>query len=309
MSNQIQIKVEELNALKTTQIVDNENVEKKFIYMYNAIWGSETGEQIYNREKFNFNKLLTETPALQECTKISLLGCFLDIAVNGLSLDNSGRPQCYLIPRNVKVKTSNGDMWEKRAGLTISAYGEVYMRQRAGQIRYADNPVIVYEGDHFRPILNANGAKAVEYQGAFPRKSEKPVAAFIRIVRNDGSVDYSWMMESDWKRLSTFSAKQNKGNANALYTSNNGLIDPGFLENKMIKHAFDAYPKVRTGNYTLMETTQEEPVIDYGLVSTDENTINEPVQQIAPTPFEEEPDVQPETTVIIEPSVNEDPLF
>ena len=47
----------------------------------------------------------------------------------------------------------------------------------------------------------------------------------------------------------------------------------------MIKHAFDAYPKVRTGNYTSMETQQEEPVIDYGLV--DEEKVNEPVQSVA----------------------------
>lgn len=276
MSNAIQIKVEELSALKPTQIVENEKVEQKFISMYNAIWGTDMGEQIYNREKFHFNKLLTETPALQECTRLSLFGCFLDMAVNGLSLDQSGRPQCYLIPRNVKVRNQTGDIWEKRAGLSVSAYGELYMRQRAGQIKYADNPVIVYEGDNFRPIIR-NGAKFVEYEGAFPRKSDKIVAAFIRIVRNDGSVDYSWMMETDWKRLSTFSAKQNKGTANSLYTSSGGSIDAGFLENKVIKHAFDAYPKVRTGNYTIMETQQEEqPVIDYGLV--DEDNVNEPVQ-------------------------------
>ena len=112
------------------------------------------------------------------------------MAVNGLSLDQSGRPQCYLIPRSAKVKTANGDMWEKRAGLTVSAYGEVYMRQRAGQVRYVDNPVVVFEGDKFRPIIGVNGAKSIEYEGAFPRKSNKPVAVFIRIVRNDGSVDY-----------------------------------------------------------------------------------------------------------------------
>ena len=93
---------------------------------------------------------------------------------------------------------SQGEVWEKRLGLKISAYGEVYMRQRAGQIRYADNPVIVYEGDAFRPIIK-NGAKFVEYEGAFPRLSDKPVAAFIRIVRNDGSVDFM----DDGDRLET----------------------------------------------------------------------------------------------------------
>lgn len=281
--NNIQIKVDELNKVHPLNLVETDKVEQKFVYMYNAIWGNDMGEQIYNREKFYFNKILAENPSLQECTRISLVGCFFDVAVNGLSLDQSSRPQCYLIPRNVKIKTPNGDVWEKRAGLTVSAYGEVYMRQRAGQIRYADNPVIVYEGDKFRPIIS-NGTKVVEYEGAFPRKSNRIVAAFIRIVRVDGSVDFSWMMETDWIRLSAFSAKQNKGSANSLYTSNNGSIDSGFLENKMIKHAFDAYPKVRTGSYTTMETL--EPVIDYGFAS--ENEENEPKSEDEHTPFGEE---------------------
>ena len=48
----------------------------------------------------------------------------------------------------------------------------------------------------------------------------------------------------------------------------------------MIKHAFDAYPKVRTGKYTMMATEQEdEEVIDYGIV--DEEKVNEPVQSVA----------------------------
>ena len=38
MSNIIEIKVEELNALPATKIVENENVQTKFIQMYNAIW-------------------------------------------------------------------------------------------------------------------------------------------------------------------------------------------------------------------------------------------------------------------------------
>lgn len=47
----------------------------------------------------------------------------------------------------------------------------------------------------------------------------------------------------------------------------------------MIKHAFDAYPKVRTGKYTMMATEQEdEEVIDYGIV--DEEKVNEPAQTV-----------------------------
>lgn len=296
MSNQIQIKVQELNQLAPTQIVDNPKVEQKFVQMYNAIWGSEMGEQMYNREKFNFNKLLQENPDLQECTKISLFGCFLDMAVNGLSLDQTGKPQAYMIPRSRRVKDGNTERWEKRAAVHVTAYGEVYMRQRAGQIKYCDNPVIVYEGDVFSVGLE-NGVKKITYQAAVPRKSNKIIAAFLRIVRNDGSEDYHWMMESDWQRLAGFSAKQNKNRgANALYTSNNGQIDAGFLENKLTKHAFDVYPKVRAGNFTAFETIQDpEPEIDYGIEDVEAEVVDDSFDAPAQDP-EPLKVVQPEVT-------------
>ena len=46
----------------------------------------------------------------------------------------------------------------------------------------------------------------------------------------------------------------------------------------MIKHAFDAYPKVRTGKFTVFETQEEPQEIDYGL-----ENIQEP-QEIQPQP-------------------------
>lgn len=289
MSNQIQIKVEELNALPAIQIVENANVEAKFVQMYNAIWGVQTGAQIYAKEVFNFQKVLSENPAVADCTKMSLFGCFLDMAVNGLSLDPTGRPHCYLIPRSNKTgyKDQNGkDVYENRASVSITGYGELIMRMRAGQIRYADNPVIVYEGDTFSIDLD-RGVKKITYSAAIPRKSTKVIGAFIRIMRLDGSEDYQWLLEGDIERLKHFSEKSNSywdaaarqrvpGKANALYTSNNGQIDPGFLENKMIKHAFDAYPKVRIGKFTQLDTQQEpEQVIDYGI----EDTIGEVIDE------------------------------
>lgn len=312
MSNIIQIKVEELNALPATKIVENEGVQSKFIQMYNAIWGSQMGEQIYHKEVFNFQKVLRENPSVAECSKMSLFGCFLDMAVNGLSLDNTSHPHCYLIPRNVKTghKDERGyDIYEKRASVSVTGYGELTMRMRAGQIRYADNPVIVYEGDIFSISLD-NGVKKITYSAAIPRKSSNVIGAFIRIVRCDGSEDYQWLLEGDIQRLAKFSAKNNsyykngqrvEGKANELYSSNNGGIDPGFLENKMIKHAFDAYPKVRTGKFTVMATDQEEDIIDYGIVT--EDGLNEPqpaIEEQAPTPFGEDRQLEEPTPVSVE---------
>ena len=138
MSNQIQIKVAELNQLNPLILADDNRVEQKFILMYNAIWGTDQGVQIYEKEKFNFRKILQDKPELQRCTPLSLYGCFLDIAVNGLSLDPTGRPHCYILSRNTKTgyKDQQGnDIYEQRAYLSISGYGELVMRQRAGQVR------------------------------------------------------------------------------------------------------------------------------------------------------------------------------
>jgi hypothetical protein len=276
-NNNVQVKLEELNSLTPIQIVENQKVENKFVQMYDAIWGSNMGMQIYHKEVFNFQKLIKDKPDLALCSKLSLYGCFLDMAVNGLSLDSTSHPQCYLIPRSVKTgyKDQNGrDIYERRANVSVTGYGELMMRMRAGQIRYADNPVVVYEGDTFAINLD-HGLKRLTYSAAIPRKSSKIIGAFIRIVRTDGSEDYQWLLEGDIKRLAGFSEKNNsyydktghyvQGKANRLYTSQNGGIDPGFLENKMIKHAFDAYPKVRTGKYTLMETEEDNQEIDYGI--------------------------------------------
>lgn len=211
----------------------------------------------------------------------------MDIAVNGLSLDPTGRPHCYILPRSTKTgyKDNNGsDIYELRAYLSITGYGELVMRQRAGQVRYVDNPVVCYEGDTFSPGL-IDGVKTVTYQAACPRKSNKVIGGFLRIVRTDGTVDWHWMMEGDIKRLEAYSFKNNQkwnpqtrqkeGKANALYTSSEGGIDPGFLESKLIKHAFDGYPKVRTGQFSSFETQEEPQEIDYGL---EETTVIQPNQ-------------------------------
>lgn len=288
MSTAIQVKVEELNKLAPMELVENSKVEQKFIQMYNSIHGTDMGVQMYHKEVFNFQKILQENPALQECSKMSLYGCFLDMAVNGLSLDPTGRPHCYMLPRKSKTghKDQYGkDIYENRASVSVTGYGELVMRMRAGQIKYADNPVVVYEGDTFSISLD-HGVKKITYSAAIPRKSNRIIGAFIRIVRNDGSEDYQWLLEGDIERLAGFSARSNsywdsnsrkrvEGKANALYSSNGGQIDPGFLENKMIKHAFDAYPKVRIGKFTQMQSVEDpEPAIDYGVEETEATVVD-----------------------------------
>lgn len=274
----------ELQDMKAADVVRHETVRNQFINVYNSIW-KEGGEQAYEREAIYFNRQMRDNAALRSCTATSVFFSFIDLAVRGLSLAPGSQALCYLIPRSCKVgvDAQGKDIWEKVCNLTISGYGELVMRARAGQIRHADNPVIVYEGDRFE-YGEQDGHKFVNYVCAVPRKSNKIVACFIRITRADGSTDYSVMTEGDWTRLQNYSAKNNRyfdkthgqwvEKPNSLYTADEGGIDPGFLMAKCIKHAFRTYPKINIGKGTVLESdlTAEDPGFDpYAGVADEDN--------------------------------------
>jgi recombinational DNA repair protein RecT len=255
-----------LQQTPASKIPSLPQVEKKFIDLVMKIQRQDksVAEAIFHAETFHYLKLINENQSVRECEPLSLYGCFVDMAVNGLSFDPS-KKLCYIMPGNVNVGSKDTPQWVKRASLAVSPYGELAIRQRDGQIKYADNPVIVYEGDVFKPFVGEDGQKRVQYEMNI-NHGTTIVGAFIRLVRHDGTSDVHWLLKEDILRLSGYSARKNKGNANALYSSQNGGIDPGFLGAKMIKHAFKSYPKVKIGGSFAVEdpamTEQEE--VDYG---------------------------------------------
>lgn len=289
MSN-IQITLDALNNMQPLEIVEAPVVREKFIQIYDTLWGAGTGVVAYERESRYFNALLRDKDGgkLMNATKFSIFTAFIDLAVCGLSLEPGTRALCYLMGRNINVGTKEHPQWEGRLVLTISGYGELVNRARCGQIQYADNPVVVYENDEFS-FSERNGQKSIDYTAHFPHTGQKIVAVFMKIVRNDGSVDYAVMYEEDWQRLAGYSLKQNQrydkrtqqwtGNANELYSANGGQIDTGFLIAKCIKHAFKTYPKVRIGRGTELQTQQidDNPNLE----------INDDLYGFTPTPSEE----------------------
>lgn len=264
-----QVHLEQLPALK---LVDDERVHNKFVNIFNTVHGRQAGEQTYEIEKFHFTKQLTENPVLQECTKLSLYGVFIDVAVQGLSFDPT-KKLCYIIPYNMNAGTKDNPKWEKRASLNISPYGELYLRQASGQIRSAENPEVVYAGEEFSVTSGPNG-KVVTHSWKYPRPEGEIVACYFKFIKADGTIDYGFMDLRDMDRLKAFSAKKNNGKANALY-GEGGKVDKGFLIAKTIKHAFKAYPKVKLkGQFSQLESDKEEvEEIDYGL-NTDVVPIN-----------------------------------
>ncbi len=278
------LSLNDINQMKPIALLDDERVKKRFVNLFMNLHktGEDEAENFFETEKYNFIRIISESEHLQQCTPFSIYGCFLDVARLALSLERGSQPLLYVLWGNAKV----GDKWEKRASLEVSPYGELVLRMQAGQIAYADSPVIVYEGDTFRPIVNEKGQKICVYEAAIPRKSKNIIGAFIRLTRPDNSFDFYYMLPDDIERLKNYSHKKNKGKTNALYSSNDGQIDSGFLAAKVIKHAFKTFPKVRIGQFSKLQ--DEAQAIDYGL--------DEPIpQQERPVaPSFEQPREQPD---------------
>ncbi len=277
--SKINLTVEQINKLEPQDIVANDFVRDKFIQIYEAMWTPATGisgEAAYERESRNFSRIIGEKEDIRKnCTRFSIFTAFLDVAISGLSLDAGTRAQAYLLSRSIVVDSyldaqgNKKNKYETQCVLTISGYGELVYRARVGQIRHADNPVIVYAEDEFE-FGERNGNKFVNYTCRLPHTSGNIIACFMKITRADGTPDYAVMLPEDWSRLAGYSARQNrkwdeqnrrwvKGDPNALYgkqSDNTYRIDPGFLVAKCIKHAFKSYPKARVGRATQFESQQ-----------------------------------------------------
>lgn len=316
--SKVNVSAQHIAALKPMKIVTDELVRQRFIDLYGALWGESTAEATYEREAIHFNRLLADSANLKNCTPISIFIAFIDLAVCGLSLEPGVRALAYLQPRGYKTSkkdTEGKDIYEQRCTLTISGYGELIQRTRAGQIRHADNPVIVYEGDGFS-FTDHNGTKSVEYTLNINHNSQRPVACFMRITRADGSIDYAVLLEEDWRRLAGYSGKANikwvngqrVETPNALYTSGEGnRIDSGFLMAKCIKHAFKTYPKLRIGKGTAYEADETPRQEDdfYGMSGDDQ----QPATPVREESFAPAPNTSAGVTVDPSQSENDDETF
>ena len=255
--------VQKIEQSSPAQLANIPEVADRFQHIYTVMNGGDHSKAAVKceAEKFHFMKLIQDKPDLAACTKLSLYGCFLDMAVNGLSFDPSMK-HAYVVSFNTNVGGRDNPKWEKRATLMISGYGELQMRTRQGQIKYADNPVLVYEGDVFS-CGTRNDKPFLDHVAAFPRKTDNIIACYIRLERPDGSVDYKVLSIEEVMKLKKFSKDPNS----KAWTD--GL--PGMVQAKTIKHAFRSYPKIRMGEFSTLqsqmvdEENDANTKIDYGL--------------------------------------------
>lgn len=288
------IKASEINKLAPMEIFENEKIKNRIVTLVNRTTRDEQGEKLYYREQQHFMSLLAENEDLRKCTPLSLYKAFMDVALLGLSVAKVKDPLAYLIPYN--VKTGNGG-WEKRVSLEVSPYGELAMRKFSGQIKDVDNPVIVYEEDDFSDEYK-DGNRIVNYKRNPHKPNSRIVAGFMRIVKNDGSVDFFVMDMDEVNRLAGYSEKKNKGKTNELYTKNDGQIDTGFFKAKIIKHAFKGYPKAPLMQHvtnTVLQTEKDDDIKKLMDVEDDaphepENKVEDVTHEVVETENYEKPE-------------------
>ena len=259
----------DLNVADKKQLVEQFPIAQSFINTLMKIHkkSEADAEMIFEREAMYFKKAIVGSEKLAQCTGISLYSAFLEIAINGLSIQPGQKSEAFLEARSSKQKQGNSEVWVNTANLRITAYGELNMRIMSGQIVRMNNPIVIYEGDHFQPMTNQRGELIVDYKPAIPRQSKKIIGAYVCIVLPNNGLDFKWLLEDDVARLKKYStprASQNNQNpqANALYSSENGGIDPGFLEAKTIKHAMRAYTKLRVSDTVSFDDELEQEELD-----------------------------------------------
>ena len=269
--------VSKLQQLKPWEVPTNAEVQNHIVALYNQVHG-EGGEAFAERESRFISRIIIDDKNKWNVTSLSVFLAYVDLAVKDLTLEPGAQAMCYLLNRSTKVPTAdkNGnvmDSWENRCYLTVTGYGEILLRQRAGQIRHCDSPTVVYEDDEFS-YIERGGRKEVAYGLNIKHNPANPIACFMKITRIDGTSDYAIILPEGWQRLQNYSLKQNErgrrdkenAKANDLYFSGvGGSIDPGFLIAKCVKHAFKNYPKLPIGKGMVMEAdlNEEEVMPDY----------------------------------------------
>lgn len=246
--------IEQLNNTPHEKICDL--AKDKFIEIYNQKFG-EGGEVFFEEQKALFNNELLNGSYkgyLAQASSLCIHDAFMNLAINGLSLEKGSATLCYLMGYSNYDKNTKKCTYS--AKITYTGYGEILLRQRAGQIVRCENPVVVYNCDEFR-FGERDGHKFVDYIKTYPRpEGSYIVSCYMKIILPNNGYDYFVLDREGVARLKEYSEKFSGGKANALYggyyNGSDGKqyfkdIDTGFLISKTCKHAFHNYPKLSIG--------------------------------------------------------------
>lgn len=235
--------------MKTTQeLLSKKELKENFVKIYAGVHSVpvDRAQQMLEVETFNFMKLMHDKPDLEACTELSQRGVFLDVISAGLSFSAASK-LVYVQSRNRKTGRQNDqgrDIYETVMEFSPSPKGKVYLCQRVGSIDCITEPEPVYSDDVFKH-WTVNNIKHVEHHPAADRKGHV-VAIYCFVIFPNGAREAVVIDSTDIERRKKASERANgkkidgvfrPGNANPLYTSFRGGIDPGFFGAKIIDKA------------------------------------------------------------------------
>lgn len=240
--------LEKLKGKKTLDIFDLPEVKDNFCLLWTRL-NDNNCEVAWDIETTAIKRLAAQDTNIREATAVSAYAALMDIAVQGVSIvDPGGKPLAYFMPaKAVNVGTKENPLWEKRVKLSISPYGELHLRKRAGHIKEAYNVVYVYDGDDFEVV---NGVP----HHISRHKGKKIIAAWMKILTANNNLDYKILYHSDMMAIKSRSDQQKNDN----WIGADGDPTPGMWRAKTIKHAFATYPKLRLGMNTVLDTETPE---------------------------------------------------
>ena len=235
-----------------------------FIRIWDKAQGSG-GAVAFETEVTFLRNMIANNAELKKCTPLSFYVLLIEVAYNGLTLDQKGKALAYVIPTPFNVGTKQSPSWETRAIYTISPYGELDLRIRSRAIKHSRNPVVVFKGDFFIP-----SRPLVQHERKF--ESMEPIASYIEFMLPDGTWDNKVF---DIKEIVNFKTKSKQPNSDQWTGGFNGGPTIGMIEAKTIKHAFRSYGKIRRGNNTALESELD--------VEDEYNSAYTPIETETPT--------------------------
>lgn len=179
---------------------------------------NEEAQRVALKEISNFEMLAQLKPDLLACTPMSVLLAVKQCICDNLTLAPSAG-LVYLVPSRVKTgQNGNQDIYEWVLTYDPTANGRLSMAYETGSILDNERPVVTF--DHEGKVDSVSVKFLVP---SYPNPRWEP------IIFN----------KTHFKKWMDASAKKNKGNPNANYTSWNGGIDPEFAGTKAIRHGLN----------------------------------------------------------------------
>lgn len=275
-----------IKAMSWADLLKDHEFIDTYVTLYNTAHGNSLdvdGHAHYFRETDYLKQIILDSSYIAGCSTLSFMTLLLDLAYHGLSIQPISKPLAYVLPRKSTIKNADGTKTDElRAQLGITAYGEIALRIRSGIIKHVDNPVMVYKGDFFEqsedPITRET---RIGYQARY--ESEEIVRAFVKITRYDDTWDYKTISLDDMMRLK--SKSDNKTGAPWTGGANGGPLR-GMWETKVLKHAFNTYPRIKLGLNTV--SNDEDFVADAAYASA--------MSRLIPTGQDDDDDALPPPT-------------